>query len=205
MRGSAAPLRECRRKEACEPVFFSREREHFRTLQGGGWPHSGEMGERSKLYRDTCTVFPGDGTHNICTTCNVSTYCTQLKDQRAVWSLRSVIAEIIVICSLGRRSRAPLLCVSSLDIGPSSRSCGSVPSLSCSSRRSIALATEPPAPAHVRPIAACEQAASSPVCRGSTQRHVSRAPGHVPVTYRSRASLPLRLARKRNSTLIRAQ
>jgi hypothetical protein len=39
---------------------------------------------------------------------------------------------------------------------------------------------EPPAHAHVRPIAACEQAASSPVCRGSTQRHVSRAPGHGP-------------------------
>ena len=115
------------RIETWEPVNFSREREHNRRDAGGDGRTAGRWENVPNFTETRVRFFPATVRTQHMHFRNVSTYCTQLKDQRAVWSLRSVIAEIIVICSLGRRSRAPLLCVSPLDIGPSSRSCGSLP------------------------------------------------------------------------------
>ena len=147
--------------------FFSHENVNTTDATPGGTAaQRGDGRTFQTLSRHVYGFFRRRYAHNMCTTCNVSTYCTQSKD------LSGVVAEISDC-----RDHRHLL----------SRPSVPCPSLVCLIARYRSIISvlwvgpvEPPAHAHVRPIAACEQAASSPVCRGSTQRHVSRAPGHGP-------------------------
>ena len=61
----------CRRKETCEPVFFSREREHNRRDAGGDGRTAGRW-ENVPNFIETRVYgfFRRRYAHNICTTCN---------------------------------------------------------------------------------------------------------------------------------------
>ena len=79
------PLSDVREKKRVNP-FFSHV--NVNTSAGGTAAQRGDGRTFQTLSRHVYGFFRRRYAHNICTTCNVSTYCTQLKD------LSGVVAEI---------------------------------------------------------------------------------------------------------------